>query len=211
MQLTKFNHACFSLEQDGHKLIVDPGNWTDNLPEMQSVSIVVITHEHADHCDENLINEIFAANPDAVLVAHSSITSKFPDLPSTSVEAGEMFEKDGFKLDFHGGKHALITDTMPIIANLGVMINDHLYYPGDSFALPEQPVEILALPVSAPWMKISESLSFLESVKPQRVFPTHDAILSDAGKALIDRLVSAKCEQLGAKYERLAANSSIDI
>lgn len=211
MQLTKFNHACFVLEQNGHKLIVDPGNWTDNLPEVQNVSIVVITHEHADHCDENLLSKIFQANPDATLVAHSSITSKFPNLSSRSVEAGEVFEKDGFKLDSHGGKHALITDTMPIIANLGVMINDRLYYPGDSFALPERPVEILALPVSAPWMKISESLSFLESVKPRRVFPTHDAILSDVGKSLIDRLVGAKCEQLGASYERLAAGVSIDI
>ncbi len=63
--------------------------------------------------------------------------------------------------------------------NVGVLIdNGEVYYPGDSFAEPGMPVKTLALPIAAPWMKTSEAMDFLTHVKPERAFPTHDAILS---------------------------------
>ena len=85
-----------------------------------------------------------------------------------------------------------------------MLIENQLYYPGDSFVVPEGiQVHALALPVSAPWLKISESIEFLTAVKPAFTFPTHDAILSTEGKELFDRILGATAGGIGTQYKRL--------
>jgi hypothetical protein len=92
---------------------------------------------------------------------------------------------------------------MPVVTNLGVMINDLLYYPGDSFTLPGRAIDTLAIPAGAPWLKVGDAMDFLELVKPRFAFPTHDAVLSDIGKGLADRLLNSVAEREGIEYKRL--------
>jgi L-ascorbate metabolism protein UlaG (beta-lactamase superfamily) len=203
MKITKFEHACFVVEQNGQSLIVDPGRYTTDLVVPDNVVAVVVTHNHADHYSEAYLHEIIAKNPDAVIIGLAEVTSQFQDLKTQSVVANEGIKIGEFELEFFGGQHAVIISDIPIIGNIGVMINNRLYYPGDSFTVPDKPVEVLALPVSAPWMKFSESIEFLRAVKPKLAFPTHDAILSDAGKNLIDTMAPGFSEKIGAEYKRL--------
>ena len=49
MKITKYEHACFVVEEDGESLIVDPGGWTTDLVIPDTVVGVIITHEHQDH------------------------------------------------------------------------------------------------------------------------------------------------------------------
>ncbi len=211
MKLTKYEHACFTVEKDGKLLIVDPGVFTTDLPALENVVAVIITHEHPDHFDVTAFGAIAAHSPDAVIYAHESIVSQLGDtLPNQSVVAGEGIEAGPFKLEFYGGEHATIHADIPLLANLGVMINGLIYYPGDSLTLPERPVDVLALPVSAPWMKQSESVDFLTAVKPRMAFPTHDAILSQKGKNLADSLTGMFAEKVGTTYQRLNAPIQVD-
>jgi len=204
MKITKFAHACFIVEDSGRSVVVDPGNWTDDLTVPENVDAIVITHEHADHLDKTHLQAIADKNPDVVMVGHSDVVSQLDGFKTQAAVPNEGVKIGNFELEFFGGQHAAITATMPRVANLGVMINNRLYYPGDSFTLPGVPVEILALPVSAPWMKFSEAAEFLDAVEPRLVFPTHDAILSSVGKGLVDRMAAAVAERIGAKYQRLA-------
>jgi hypothetical protein len=64
--------------------------------------------------------------------------------------------------------------SIPLSDNLGFFIDKRLWYPGDSFTDPKRPVEILALPVSGPWMKIGEAVDYALLVKPDIAFPVHD-------------------------------------
>ena len=211
MILTKYEHACFTVEKDGKLLVVDPGGWTTDLPALESVIGIVVTHEHPDHFDVNALGAIIGHNPEARIYAHENITRQFGDtLPNTAVVAGEGIEVGPFKLEFYGGEHATIHPDIPVVANLGVMINGKIYYPGDSFADPQRPVDALALPVSAPWMKSAEALDFLMSVRPRLAFPTHDAILSDEGKGLADNLSSMFAQKVGAIYQRLTDPIEVD-
>ncbi len=78
--------------------------------------------------------------------------------------------------------HAEIHPDIPRIANLGFLVNESVYHPGDSFDVPEGArVETLFVPVSAPWLKISESVDFVRAVAPRRAFALHDGIINDAG------------------------------
>jgi hypothetical protein len=39
-------------------------------------------------------------------------------------------------MTFHGGRHSVIHSSIPVIDNVGVLVNDAFYYPGDSYAVP---------------------------------------------------------------------------
>ena len=204
MKLTKYQHACFVVEKDGSTIVVDPGNFTHDFIVPSHVDAIVITHEHADHLDESHMQTILQANPKATVIAHESIAGRYTNYTSIGAKVGESYTLGAFSLRFFGGTHANISDTMPVPPNLGVFIDERLYYPGDSFTIPEGvQVKELALPASAPWLKISEPMAFLAQVKPVFTFPTHDAILSDEGKQLADRLLGAIASGQNTTYKRL--------
>lgn len=204
MKIIKYEHACMIVENNGESLVVDPGEFTTDLIIPNNIVGVVITHEHADHLDNGHLRAIVAKNPNAIIVAHPDVvTTHLNEFTTHSVVANEQITIGSFDLKFFGGQHAAIFSDMPPLANLGVLINDRLYYPGDSFSVPDHNVEILALPVGAPWLKISETIEFLTTIKPRLAFPTHDAVLSQIGKSLPDRMIPPIAQKIGAEYRRL--------
>lgn len=203
MQLTKYDHACFTLEKDGQLLVVDPGEWSSDFISPSNVTAIVITHDHGDHFDHEQIAAIIDENPEAIVIGPETVTSQIEVFQTKTVRAGDSLEVGPFRLAFFGGTHAAIHPSIPSTANLGVLVNDLLYYPGDSLVLPGKPVDTLALPVAAPWLKISEAMDFLTQIHPRLAFPTHDAILSNIGKELIDGRLNATASEIGSTYQRL--------
>jgi len=208
MKLTKFQHACFLIEKEGTAILVDPGEFTRDLILPKKIDAIVITHEHADHFDENTVRALLVTQPGATLYAHESITGRFTEMNTVTIQIDQVYTVGANTLHFFGGRHAPITEGVQVPSNYGVFINETVYYPGDSFVLPDQlPVPVLALPVSAPWLRIDDSIALLKIARPQVVFPTHDAILSEEGKSVVDRLVGAAANAVGAQYRRLDSSS----
>lgn len=203
MKITKYLHACFTVEVDSQLLVVDPGKFSTDFIAPSNVAAIVITHEHPDHFDHDYIAQIIDKNPDAVIIAHPSVTTQIEVFSVNPATPGETMAIGPFNLEFFGGAHAVIHPDIPPIANIAVMVNDLLYYPGDSFVLPEKPVDTLALPASAPWMKLSEAADFMVDIHPRLAFPTHDAILSDAGKSIHDSLLQTFASKNDIQYQRL--------
>ena len=122
-----------------------------------------------------------------------------------------MLQLEHFTLSFFGEQHALIHVDITRNQNIGVMVNSDFYYPGDSFTLPaDASVPVLALPVSAPWLKIAESIDFLKAIKPDRCFPTHNAILSEEGQGIVDRLLTNVAQEIDTTYLPLKPGDSIE-
>ena len=209
MKLTKYQHACFSVEKDGQALVVDPGTFSSDFIAPSNVVAVVVTHEHPDHFDQAHLNEIADKNPDVQIFAPEPVVAKLEAFNKQAAVPGEKITVGPFELAFHGGQHALIHDSIPPIKNIGLMINDLIYFPGDSFVLPSQPVDTLLLPASAPWMKAGDAMNFLSVIKPRLCIPTHDAILSSEGKEVIDRLLGGAASANGAEYLRPEAPIAI--
>lgn len=207
MKLTKYEHACAVIEEQGKRLVIDPGAFTA-LPELTDVVAVVITHVHFDHANAELLQQILASNPQVVIFSTDETAAEHHSVPVTIVAAGQTVNVGPFKLTFTGGEHAVIHESWPRNHNVGVIINDGvLYYPGDSFVTPGMPVQTLLLPAAGPWMRVSESIDFLAAVQPLRAIPTHDAILSEQGKQVHDGMLGKQ----GATYQRLAPGESIEI
>lgn len=209
MKLTKYKHACFAIESDDEILVVDPGNLTLDLPEFEHVTAIVITHEHPDHFHPEIIRQLVAAHPNLMIVGHDSIMQQINELPTISVIAGDKITVGAFNLEFAGGTHAAIHPNIPPILNLGVCINSSVYYPGDSFTLPPHDIDTLALPAAAPWMKTAEAMDYLRQVAPKRTIPTHDAVLSDAGRSFVDNWLSQVARDIDCEYTRLDGQSIV--
>lgn len=205
MKLTKYEHACFTVQKDDQIVVVDPGGLATDFITPPNVVGVIITHEHGDHFDPEQLASILDKNPDAVIVGPKTVTSQIESFTTKTVEPGDTLTIGMFQLEFFGGHHAEIHHSIPVIPNVGVLINDLIYYGGDSFSLPNRPIDTLALPAGAPWLKVGEAMDYMLAVKPRFAFPTHDAVLSDAGKHFADGLLTNFAQRYGIEYKRLEA------
>ena len=212
MRLTKFEHAALLLEDSGKKLFVDPGSFTTPLTDTANTVAVVITHEHADQWTPEQLNRVLDMNPDAKIFAPEGVARAAADFDVTVVHAGDVVEAEPFTLQFFGGTHAVIHSSIPTVDNLGVLINDQLYYAGDSFTIPEGiEVDVLAAPAGAPWMKVAEVMDYVLAVKPKRSFPTHEMVLSRAGKDMSNGRIAWATEQNGGEHFPLEPGDTIDL
>jgi L-ascorbate metabolism protein UlaG (beta-lactamase superfamily) len=212
MRVTKQEHACLIVEASGKTLVVDPGSFTTALVGLSDVVAIVITHEHADHWTAEQLARIIERNPTAAIFGPSGVAAAATDFDIQVVTGGDTKEVEPFTLRFFGEKHAVIHESLPVIDNVGVLINDTLYYPGDSFTIPEGvEVDTVAVPVGAPWLKISESIDFTLALKPKRAFTTHEMVLSAAGKSIGNARIQWATEQGGGEFFALEPGNAIDL
>ena len=54
-------------------------------------------------------------------------------------------------------------------------------------------------------------IDYARAVKPRRAIPIHDALLSDNGLALVDRLLGPQGPGIGANYRRLGPTDWLDL
>ncbi|WP_460795774.1 MBL fold metallo-hydrolase [Microbacterium sp. GXF0217] len=212
MRVTKFEHATLRIDEGGDTLIIDPGSFTTPLDELTAVVAVVITHEHPDHWTPEHLSRILRAAPGTPIFAPAGVAAAAADFEITVIGPGDTVTAGDFTLRFFGGEHAVIHASLPQIQNVGVLVNDGLYYPGDSYAVPEDiTVDALAAPLGAPWLKIGEAMDFVLAVKPRRAFGVHDMTLSVIGKNMHRQRLQWATEQNGGEFFVLEPGESLDL
>ncbi|NQX11487.1 MBL fold metallo-hydrolase [Microbacteriaceae bacterium VKM Ac-2855] len=212
MRLTKLEHATLLIDENGKRLVIDPGSFTAPLPDSSDTVAIVITHEHADHWTPEHLQRVLAANPTARILGPAGVASAASDFDIEVVADGDTVEVGPFRLRFFGARHAVIHSSIPVIDNVGVLVNDAFYYAGDSFTVPEGvEVDTLAAPAGAPWMKLAESMDYVLALSPRRAFSTHEMVLSEAGKQLSHSRIGWATEQGGGEYRALAPEQTWDI
>lgn len=197
MRITKFTHACVRLEKDDAILVVDPGEWTEDAA-FDAADAVLITHEHADHVD---VARLSALDVPVYAPADAAIDS----LETLPLRAGDTIDLAGFTVRAVGGRHAIIVDAKPDCANLGYLVDDRMYHPGDALHVPDQPVETLLVPAAAPWLKLAEAVEFGRTVRHERAFQIHDGMLNERGQASVRGWFT---REIGATFGWLAPGES---
>ena len=136
------------------------------------------------------------------------------------VEATAGLDLGGLEVVVGGGRHAVIHPDVPRIANVTYLVRGDgatLLHPGDSFDAPDAGVlggrrlDVLLAPVSAPWLKLAETIDFVRALDPRVVVPVHDALLSDVGHGLVNRLLGEQRTGGTYEYRPLATGESIDV
>ena len=212
MRVTKHEHACLRLEREGSQLIIDPGTFTLPLQDLAGTVGVVLTHEHPDHWTPEHLRRIREHAPDVPIYGPQGVADAAAEFGVTVVAPGDSVSAGPFALRFFGGRHAVIHESIPVIDNVGVLVDDELYYPGDSYAVPEGvEVRLLAAPVGAPWLKIGEAIDFVLAVRPEHAFATHDMTLSRIGLDMHRGRLQWAAEQGGGLFSPLDPGDAIDL
>jgi L-ascorbate metabolism protein UlaG (beta-lactamase superfamily) len=182
MQLTKHTHSCVRFDDGDRALVIDPGIFSDLDAALDGASAVLITHEHFDHLDADRLRAAAEADPRLQIWAPAPVAQTLVDLGEQVVTAapGQTFDAAGFTVQTFGGQHALIHPLIPIVANVGYLINGAVFHPGDSFVVPPVPVDTLLLPSNAPWSKVSEVIDYAIAVRAPRAYPIHDHLVTAA-------------------------------
>ena len=218
MKLTKFTHSCVRLEKDSKVLVFDPGNLSATDEALAGADVVLITHEHPDHIDVDAVVAALLGDGSLQLFAPAGVATqlreKAPDAGSRihTVAPGETFDAGGFAVQSFGGQHALIHSQIPVVANVGYLVDANVYHPGDSFVVPDGVgVQNLLVPIHAPWNKVGEVVDFVIGVRAPRAFPVHDGLLNAGGLGLVEGHVTRIGAKYGTEYRHLSVGDSVEV
>lgn len=188
MELTHFGHSCLLVDFGHTSLLFDPGNFSHGFEGISGLSAIVITHQHPDHVDHTRLPGLCEANPDAPLYADPQTAAQLGE-PCQAVHVGDQLSVGELTIRALGGQHAVIHPDIPVIENISYLVGDgdhpaRFMHPGDALFVPDEPVDLLATPAAAPWMKISEAVDYLRAVAPARAVPIHQGIIEPNARGI---------------------------
>ena len=185
MELTKYNHATVVLEEGDTTIVIDPGTFTPEAADLATAATgVLITHEHFDHFDADALRAALDANVDLVVRAPQAVVDQLGEHDGRvqAVAAGDAFTIGALPVRVFGEEHAVIHPDLPTIANVGYLVDDAVFHPGDAYLVPGVPVRLLLVPTSGPWAKTGEGIDYVRAVAPERAVQIHELLLSEVGQ-----------------------------
>lgn len=85
MNITKLVHSCVLIENNGKKILVDPGNYswqnqTVKNSDFSNINSVVITHNHPDHFYDEFVKHVAAESPNAMWYGTQEVVSELENM-----------------------------------------------------------------------------------------------------------------------------------
>ena len=170
-----YGHASFKLSDGKLQIYIDPYL----IPkEPVKADIILVTHEHYDHCAVDNIRKLL--KPETVVVATGDCLSKLSDVTSKSVKPNQSLEVKGVKIEtvpaynMNKSFHPKENNWVGYIITLnGVRI----YHAGDTDFIPEMQnlkVDIALVPVGGTYtMNAEEAAEAVNVFKPKVAIPMH--------------------------------------
>jgi L-ascorbate metabolism protein UlaG (beta-lactamase superfamily) len=175
MKISKYGHSCLHIVEGSASILIDPGSFSQGFETLSGLTAVLVTHQHPDHVDQRRLVGVLRANPEATLYADTGSIAVLADagITATPVQTGDVLDV-GTSVEVFAGSHAVIHGDVPVISNACYLVGGRLLHPGDSLTVIDRPVEILALPTSAPWMAVKEAVDYFRAVNPAVAIPIHE-------------------------------------
>jgi len=189
MRITHLGHAAVLVETPGMRVLVDPGNFSDEWHGLTDLDAIVITHLHPDHVDPAHAPALVAANPQARVLAEPGVLDAVDLGRGEAITADTRVELGGLSVAAVGGLHAVIHRDIPRIGNVGLVFSAEgeptFFHPGDALAAVPSGVDVLAVPAYGPWAAMKETVDFAREVGAPQGFLIHDGMLNERGWSLV--------------------------
>ena len=186
MRVAKYVHSCVLIEEDGERLLFDPGRFSFvegrvSPDQFADVSTIVLTHNHPDHIDVAALKRILDLS-NADVIGNSEVASVLePEGISVRRLDDGPLQVGPFSLRAIPTPHEpILTGTLP--RHTAYLVNDRVLNSVDSFgpALDEfAGVDLLIMPVMAPFLTEVGAFAFAQRMRPKAVFPVHDGYARD--------------------------------
>jgi len=194
--ITWLGHDGFLIKGDGKAIAIDPFQ----VKDCESADIILVTHEHYDHCSPEDIQKIQKAS--TVIVTEANSAAKLSG-DVRVVQPGDKLTVEGIPIEvvpsyntnknFHPKENGWLGF---IVTIEGVRI----YHAGDTDMIPEMAsfdVDVALLPVSGTYvMTAEEAVEAAKMINPKLAIPMHyDTIVgsSDDAQRFCDALAGI-CE-----------------
>ncbi len=192
MKISHQGHSCVLIEKEGTRILIDPGTFAFDVngkkpSDFIDINAVLLTHEHRDHTEPEIIKEILSVNPDCSIYTNDSIAKILGDhqIKAAVVAVNESFSVGAINIKAIDCPHEKLP--IPVPQSIGFLLDDQVLHPSDCLhPVLESNPKILLAPASAPWATANDVLDFVERIKPEVVMPIHDAVYRSPG--LVQRL-----------------------
>jgi L-ascorbate metabolism protein UlaG (beta-lactamase superfamily) len=172
MKVTKYPQSCLLLEKDGQRIVIDPGNFFSakfSLDDLGDIKAVLFTHQHGDHLDPNLLDDLRAKK--ICLYGNADVSAKIGE-GACPVQSGAGFTVAGFAVMPHDLPHFTTPTMAEPPQNTGYVIDGTFFHPGDGVKTQSLRVADLATPVAGGFT-FDDALSFAKSLGAKRLLPIH--------------------------------------
>ncbi|HPR09043.1 MBL fold metallo-hydrolase [Candidatus Saccharibacteria bacterium] len=172
MKITKFGHSCILVElagDNGKTVLFDPGVFSEvPVDSLTRLDDICITHEHADHCDVEVLLQLHRKFPEVRITTTTEVAAQLNAHGLTALDVA------GGGIRFFVSPHEVVEPFGgPVPQQIGIHLAELFTHPGDSHSFDET-MPVLALPVTAPWGTTVHALEVALRLKPRVVIPVHD-------------------------------------
>lgn len=182
--ITWLGHDGFLIKGDGKAIVIDPFQ----VKQCEPADIILISHEHYDHCSPEDVKKI--RKDSTVIVTEAQSAAKLSG-DVRVVQPGDKLTVSGIPIEavpsYNTNKtfHPKENGWLGFIVTVGGV---RIYHAGDTDRIPEMEsfqVDIALLPVSGTYvMTAEEAVEAARMIKPKVVIPMHyGAIVGSADDA----------------------------
>ena len=144
MKIKKLGRCCLIIEENGKRIMTDPGKYTISFQnEEKNIDYIFITHEHTDHVHVDSLKIVLKNNPYAVIITNVSvgkILEKEKIRFSLIKDSQEMVLGENILIEGVGKLHKQVYQSIPAVENVGFILNKRFFYPGDALSKIEKKV-----------------------------------------------------------------------
>lgn len=173
-------HASFLLEGEGKKIYIDPFELKEEPAFEDKADILLITHEHYDHCSPDDIRKVRRSDSTTLIPENCSLQFKGD---ARRVAEGDILadglEIKGIRIEVVPA-YNLNKPFHPRGLGVGYIIElegNRIYHAGDCDFFPEMKylkVDIALLPIGGTYtMDIEEAADAVQAISPKVVIPMH--------------------------------------